>query len=132
LRARREESRLAWALVRCALFGHCNNKVVEEHEDLLEALGELHSSFPDKPAEWFYRATYRLLAGKVEKVGSEYWLVKGLPELGDTYPWYNVWVHEGKYRCDCFFRAYGYVRKARICSHIVTVMLYGRQLRLRA
>jgi len=45
------------------------------------------------------------LAGKVERVGAEHWLVKGLPELGDTYPWYNLWVHEGKCRCDCFFRA---------------------------
>jgi len=52
--------------------------------------------------------------------------------MGDTYTWYNVWVSEGKYRCDCFFRAYGYVRKAKICSHIATVMLHRRQLRLRA
>jgi len=129
-RVKREESRLAWALVRCALYGHCDEKLTEERGDLLEALGELYSSFPDKPAEWFYRATYRLLAGNVEKVGNERWLVKGLPELGDTYSWYNVWVSEGKYRCDCFFRAYGYVRKARICSHIAAVMLHRRQLKL--
>jgi len=130
-RVRRGESRLAWALVRCALYGHCRGGLIKEHGDLLEVLSELQASFPDKPAEWFYRAVYRLLAGKVERVGSEHWLVKGLPELGDTYPWYNVWVHEGKYGCDCFFRAYGYVRKTRICSHIATVMLYRRQLRLR-
>jgi len=64
-RARSEESRLAWALVRCALYGYCDSRVVEEHGELLDALGELQASFPDKPAEWFYRATYRLLAGKV-------------------------------------------------------------------
>jgi len=58
--------------------------------------------------------------------------VKALPEVGDTYHWYNVWTSKGKYGCDCFIRAYGYVRKARICSHIATVMLYRRQLRLRA
>jgi len=57
--------------------------------------------------------------------------LRGLAELGDTYPWYNVWVSEGKYRCDFFFRTYGYVRKARICSHIATVMLHRRQMRLR-
>jgi len=131
-RARREESRLAWSLVRCALYGYCRDKVVEEHGDLLDALSELQASFPDKPAEWFYRAAYRLLAGKVERVESEHWLVKGLPELGDTYPWYNVWVSDGRYRCDCFFRAYGYVRRARICTHIATVMLHRRQLRLSA
>jgi len=123
-RARSSESRLAWALVRCALHGRCDDRVVEEHGDLLDALSELQASFPDKPAEWFYRAVYRLLAGKVEKVGNEHWLVKGLAELGDTYPWYNVWISGGRYRCDYFFRAYGYVRKARICSHIATVMLY--------
>jgi len=50
--------------------------------------------------------------------------VKGLAKLGDAYPWYNVWISGGRDRCDCFFRAYGYVRKARICSHIATVMLY--------
>jgi len=95
LRVKREESRLAWALVGCALYG-CRDKIVEEHGDLLDALGELKSSFPDKPAEWFYRATYRLLAGKVERVGAEHWLVKGLPELGNTYPWYNVWGKRGE------------------------------------
>ncbi|PLJ78634.1 hypothetical protein [Infirmifilum sp. SLHALR2] len=86
MRARSEGGRLAWALVRCAPFGHCGDKIVEERGDLLDALGELQASFPDKPEEWFYRAVYRLLAGKVERVGSEHWLVKGLAELGDTYP----------------------------------------------
>ncbi|WP_460024921.1 hypothetical protein [Infirmifilum sp. SLHALR2] len=66
----------------------------------------------------------------MEKVSVEHWLVKGLPELGDTYPWYNVWISDGKYRCDCLFRAYGYVRRARIYTHIATVMLHPRQLRL--
>jgi len=78
-RARREESRLAWALVRCALYGYCDNRVVEEHGDLLDALGELQASFPDKPAEWFYRAAYRLLAGKVEKVGASTGSSRGYP-----------------------------------------------------
>ncbi|WP_460024645.1 hypothetical protein [Infirmifilum sp. SLHALR2] len=48
-----------------------------------------------------------------------------MPGVGDTYHWYNVWISEGKYGCD-FFRAYGYVRRARVCSHIATVMLYRR------
>jgi len=85
LRARREESRLAWALARCAVFDYCD-KAVEERGDLLYALGELHSSFPDKPAEWLYRAAYRLLAGRVERVGSEQWLVRGLAELNGMHP----------------------------------------------
>ncbi|PLJ77178.1 hypothetical protein [Infirmifilum sp. SLHALR2] len=74
---------------------------------------------------------YRLLAGKVERVGVEHWLVKGLAELGDTYPWYNVWIH-GENTGATASPAYGYVRKARIYTHIATVMLYRRQLRLRA
>jgi len=41
-----------------------------------------------------------------------------LPEVGDTYHWYNVWISKGKYECDC-------VRKARVCIHIATVMLYA-------
>jgi len=76
-RVKSEESKLAWTLVRCALYGHCNDKITEEHGDLLDALGELQASFPDKPAERLYRAAYRLLAGKVERVGAEHWLVKG-------------------------------------------------------
>jgi len=58
-RVKRGESRLAWALVRCTLYGRCDNRMVEEHGDLLDALSELQTSFPDKPAKWFYRATWR-------------------------------------------------------------------------
>jgi len=86
LRVKWEESRLAWALVRCTLYGYCDSRLVEERGNLFDALGGLQPSFPDKPPEWFYRAAYRFLAGKVEKVGGEHWLVKGLPELEDTYP----------------------------------------------
>ncbi|PLJ76914.1 hypothetical protein [Infirmifilum sp. SLHALR2] len=130
-KVRNSENRLALALVRCALFSYCSDKITEEHGDLLEALSELHSSFPDKPAEWFYRATYRLLAGKVEKVGAEHWLVKGFARVRRHVPLVQRLGERGRYRCDCFFRTYGYVRKARICTHIATVMLYRRQLRLR-
>jgi len=75
---------LAWALVRCTLFGHCSDEITEEYGDLLEVLADPQASFPDKPAEWLYRATYRLLAGKVEKVRGKHCFVNGLPELGDT------------------------------------------------
>jgi len=51
LRVIREESRLAWALVKCALYGRCGDKVAEERGDLLDALDELQASFPGKPAE---------------------------------------------------------------------------------
>jgi len=49
--------------------------------------------------------------------------------LGDTYPWCNVRVSEGGTGAAAS-PACGYVRKARICSHIATVMLHRRQLRL--
>ncbi|WP_460024735.1 hypothetical protein [Infirmifilum sp. SLHALR2] len=39
-RVKSSEGRLAWALVRCALYGHCDEKLTENHGDLLEALGE--------------------------------------------------------------------------------------------
>jgi len=38
-RVRSEESRLAWALVGCALHGRCDDRVVEGYGNLLEALG---------------------------------------------------------------------------------------------
>ncbi|WP_460025538.1 hypothetical protein [Infirmifilum sp. SLHALR2] len=40
MRARSSESKVAWALVMCAVFGYCRDKIVEERGDLLDALGE--------------------------------------------------------------------------------------------
>jgi len=48
-RARREESRLAWALVRCVIYGYCDEKLTEARGDLLDALGELQEIFPTSP-----------------------------------------------------------------------------------
>jgi len=124
-----ERGRLARAIVRCAPYGECGG--VEGYEDLVEAVRRLRRRFRAKPASWFYRAVYRGLGGGVRRVGRKHWLVRGFRELGDEYPYYNVWIFEKKYRCDCFYRSYGYVRKARICTHIAAVLLYRRrQLRL--
>jgi len=79
LSARSSESKATWVLVRFAFYGQCGDRVVEERGDLLEALGELQFYFLDKLAEWIYGATYRLLAGKVERVGGGHWLVEGSP-----------------------------------------------------
>lgn len=98
-------------------------------ESLAEAYRELRAVFPEKSDSWFYRALYRALAG-VEPAGRGRWLVKGFRELGDARPLYNVWVSEGRYMCDCFFRPHGQARMKSICTHIAAVMLWRRQRKL--
>jgi hypothetical protein len=39
-------------------------------------------------------------------------------------------MDSGKYTCTCFSHSYGYVRRARICTHIAAVMFFRRQRRL--
>jgi len=104
-------------------------RVPKGFESLAHAYMELRSEFPDKSDSWFFRALYRALAG-VERLRDGHWLVKGFPELGDRKPAYNVWLHEGRYRCDCFYRAHGWAREKQICTHIAAVMLWRRQTRL--
>ena len=97
-----------------------------EDEGLVDALKELMAVFPGKTDSWYTRAVMRTLLG-IRKVSYNHWLVPGLPELGDTRPWYNVWLREGVYRCDCYARLYGNVREKRICTHVAAVMLSRRQ-----
>jgi len=80
LRARSSESKVPWVLMRFAFYGHCGDRIVEERGgNLLEVLGELQFYFLDKLVKWIYGAMCRLLAGKVERVGGEHWLVEGSP-----------------------------------------------------
>jgi hypothetical protein len=72
----------------------------------------------------------RLLLGTVERVSDSVWRVYGVPGLGDGYGLYVVSLREGRYECTCFTHSYGYVRRARICTHIAAVMLRRRQLKL--
>ena len=67
----------------------------------------------------------------VRRVGDR-WVVPGLPELGDNYGQYNVWYDpsQGRYECDCFYRAWGRRRRKEICTHIAAVMLHRRQRKI--
>jgi hypothetical protein len=95
---------------------------------LAEAIRSLHDAVPRE--EWIARAVARLLLGTVERVSASVWRVYGVPGLGDSYGLYIVSLREGRYECTCFTHSYGYVRRARICTHIAAVMLRRRQLKL--
>ena len=96
---------------------------------LAEAIRSLHDAVPRE--EWLSRAVTRLLLGTVERASAHVWRVYGVPALGD---WYSVYVvsigADGRYECSCFNTRFGYVRRARICTHIAAVMLRRRQLKL--
>lgn len=97
-------------------------------DSLIEALRELMALFPDKSDSWFERAVMRVLLGVRRKRG--YWLVPGLPELGDRYTVYGVVFKGGRYVCDCYLRMYGRTREKVICTHVAAVMLARRQRKL--
>jgi len=103
----------------------------EEALVIYEAVEYLKRKFPYKSISWYTRAVYRFLFG-VKQVSENKWIIIGLPELGDFYDSYIVVYdeHENRYICDCFFRAYGYLRKKRVCTHIAAVILY-RQFKKR-
>ena len=93
---------------------------------IIDAINDLRLSFPGKSSSWYERALIRAFAG-VKKVSDNHWIVKGFPELGDEYSHYNVVLsRDGKYVCDCMYRMWGYVRKAKICTHVAAVMLHRR------
>jgi len=110
-------------------------RIVVEEADLdyatalavVEAVKELRELFPHKSESWFLRAAVRSLG--VREVRGNVWVVPGFPELGDYYSEYVVRFSGGKYSCDCFARSYGYVRSARICTHVAAVMVYRRARR---
>ena len=97
-----------------------------EEELVKYALIQLKSSFPRKKDSWLIRAAIRCFF--TEEEGKNRWRVMGLEELGDVYPYYRVTFFEttGRYYCTCFDTSYGYVRRARICTHIAGVMVYRR------
>jgi len=90
---------------------------------ICEALEYLKRKFPSKASSWYVRAIYRFLFG-VKQLDEKRWAVIGLPELGDYYQSYIVYFDGEKYTCDCHYRAFGYVRRAKVCTHIASVILY--------
>jgi hypothetical protein len=102
-----------------------------DRDSLCEVVNELTVSFAGRP-QWVARglARYMLQTVKPLNLRVKAWLVEGVPTLGDRHASYLVWLDGDKYRCTCFTHAYGYVRQARICTHIAAVMFYRRQRRI--
>lgn len=59
------------------------------------------------------------------------WTVAGDPKLGDAHPSYLVTLDPAthRYRCSCYTSAWGEVRAARICSHVLAVILHRKRRR---
>jgi len=59
------------------------------------------------------------------------WLVVGNPKLGDAHASYLVTLDPAahRYRCSCYTSAWGEVRAARICSHVLAVILHRKRPR---
>ncbi|MEM4853168.1 MAG: hypothetical protein QXQ60_06355 [Thermofilum sp.] len=114
----REARRRSRELVRKALLE-------ESDAPLAHAIRELFNAVPRR--SWVERAVLRFLLRTVERRGRTVYVVRGLPELGD---WKDVYVvqrvGEHLYYCSCYSSSYGYVRRARICTHIAAVILYRR------
>ena len=122
-------SRLAWSILRAA-HNPLSENTPPGYESLTEALRDLLYTFPGKPRSWYFRATYRVLKNTVKRKRG-YWIVEGLPELGDTKPAYTVTQDKtGKYFCTCYSSLYGVVRQKHICTHIAAVMLHRRQRKI--
>lgn len=114
--------RRAAQLVRGALRG--------EGGPLAAAILDLYKDVPRR--SWLVRAVTRFILGTVERRSKTVYVVKGVPELGDWHGEYIVQrVGERRYTCTCFSSAYGYVRRARICTHIAAVILYRRWRRIK-
>ncbi len=97
---------------------------------MLEALEELRALFPDKRGSWYMRALIRVYAG-VRNIKPGFWRVRGFPELGDRYSFYNVvQLRDGRYFCDCYSRAFGYTRRKTICTHVAAVILARKKNRV--
>jgi hypothetical protein len=114
-------NRAARRIVRESLRG-------ERRDSLAEAVKSIYMDVPRE--SWVARAVARLLLKTVERVSESVWRVHGVPELGDWYNEYIVSLEGGKYRCSCFNTKFGYVRRARICTHIAAVMLKRRQRKI--
>jgi hypothetical protein len=102
----------------------------EDSDSVCDVVLKLFQSFPARK-EWMARGLARYMLGTVHPLSRPgRWVVDGVPALGDTHATYTVWLEGERYMCTCFMHPYGYVRKARICTHIAAVMFHRRQKRL--
>ncbi len=97
-----------------------------EGEPFLKAAMRL---FPGKKASWYVRVVARCLIG-AKRLAKYHWLVPGVRELGDRYPFYNVVLTErSEWFCDCFTRAYGWRRRNEICTHAAAVIVLRKTVK---
>ena len=61
------------------------------------------------------------------EVGDGAWIVDGDGKLGDAYPTYAVAKPDGtkKYECACYSHGQGQYRRAKMCSHVLAVILHS-------
>ena len=82
------------------------------------------------PEDDYKKSSLRKRAEKrtVEQVGERAWLVHGNKKLGDAYPDYLVELKDDstKYDCACYRHGRGDVRRRKMCSHVLAVILYRK------
>ncbi len=96
----------------------------------LEALRIFRELFPDKGRSWFMRCFRRVryVRKLSENERAEYWVVEGLPQLGDRRRSYIVRYDKRAniYYCSCYdpLRRFSSWRRRRTCTHVGAVILY--------
>ncbi|WP_245522526.1 hypothetical protein [Vulcanisaeta distributa] len=81
----------------------------------------MRSRYPGKSRSWVRRSLRRFLSNDVRTLGSNAWVVRGEPSMGDRLPQYIVRFINGKYVCDCQMTAWSSSRE--ICTHIGAVLI---------
>ncbi|NPB01249.1 MAG: hypothetical protein GXO10_07730 [Crenarchaeota archaeon] len=78
-----------------------------------------------KSENWKKRIIKRVLLGTVNRIiPGRLWIVRGIPELGDRYQYYEVYSRGERYLCTCYTHPWS--GKRRPCTHVGAVMLYER------
>lgn len=70
----------------------------------------------------------RALKRTVEQMGPRAWRVLGSSKLSDAYPEYIITLPVGdtKYTCTCYGHGMGDVRRRKMCSHVLAVILWRK------
>jgi ATP-dependent DNA helicase DinG len=70
----------------------------------------------------------RALKRTVEQMGPRAWRVLGSTKLSDAYPEYIITLPDDatKYNCTCYGHGMGDVRRRKMCSHVLAVILYRK------
>ncbi len=73
---------------------------------------------------WTSRVLERILRKSIrEVVNDRLWIVDGIPELGDSYPYYEVRRTGSSLSCSCFLHLWGSRRRREICTHVGAVIV---------